>query len=158
MQLAVPVRQVPVAAFSTDGIWSTGHVFLKAHAEAHAGPETVLDRLNDRDLFLPLQVAGQRAITLLNKARIARLEVPGEQAADALAEDHENLAGRIEPVVLTVTPGHQLAGWLSIQAPEWQSRLSDYLNKLPGDFFPLYADDTLHLVNKHAVLRIQSQG
>ncbi len=35
---------------------------------------------------------------------------------------------------------------------------ADYLNNLPGLFFPMYADDALHLLNKQAVLRIQSQA
>ncbi len=158
MQLAVPVRQVRVAVLSTDGLWSGGHLFLKPLAETHAGPETVLDRLNDGDLFLPVQLPGERAITLLNKAHIVRAVVQDGQPGDALTEDQENLTGRIEPVYVTVVPGQQLSGWLSIQAPQWQARLSDYLNNLPGTFFPLYADDALHLINKHSVLRIQSQG
>lgn len=158
MQLAVPVRRVTVAALCLDGIWSSGTLFLKPHAEAHSGPETVLDRLNDRDLFLPVQLPGERAITLLNKAHIARLVVRDGQPGDAVTEEQENLAGRIEPVIVSLAPGDHLSGWLSIQAPEWQSRLSDYLNSLPGTFFPLYADDAIHLLNKHAVIRIQSQG
>ena len=158
MQLAVPVRQVRVAALSLDGLWSNGHLFLKPLAQTHAGPETVLDRLNDRDPFLPLQVPGDRSITLLNKAQIARVMVPEGQAGDAVTEDQENLAGRIEPVLLTMLQGHPVSGWIAIQAPQWQSRLSDYLNNLPGLFFPMYADDALHLINRQAVLRVQSQG
>ena len=158
MQLAIPVRQVRVAALSLDGIWSDGYLFLKPLAETHFGPETVLDRLNDRDQFLPVQIAGDRSITLLNKAHIARLLVREGQAGDAVTESHENLAGRIETVVVTVMGGQHPSGWLAIQAPEWQSRLSDYLNHLPGQFFPMYVDDALHLINKHAVLRIQSQA
>ena len=60
MQLAVPVRQVSVTVLSTDGIWSEGHLFLRPLAENHTGPETVLDRLNDRDEFLPVQLPGER--------------------------------------------------------------------------------------------------
>src|SRR5574341_1423542 len=158
MQLAVPTRQVRVDVVSTDGIWCSGHLFLKPLAETHSGPETVLDRLNDGDLFLPVQLPGERAITLVNKARVVRLVVRGGLPGDAVTEDQENLAGRIEPVQVTVVPGEQLSGWLSIQAPQWQARLSDYVNNLPGAFFPLYADDALHLINKHAVLRFHSQG
>ena len=158
MQLAVPVRQVRVAVLSADAVWSTGHLFLKPLAETHSGPETVMDRLNDRDLFLPVQLPGERAITLLNKDHIVRLVVHNGQPGDALTEDQENLTGRIEPVYVTVAPGQQLSGWLSIQARKLEARLSDYLNSLPGSFFPLYADDALHILNKNAVLRIQSQG
>jgi hypothetical protein len=158
MQLAVPVRKVQVAVLTLDGVWSVGTLFLKPLAETHSGAETVLDRLNDRDLFLPVQIPGEGSITLLNKAHVARLVVQDGRPGDAVTEDQENLAGRIEPVVLTVMPGHQLSGWLSIQAPEWHSRLSDFLNSLPGTFFQLYADDALHLVNKHAVVRIQAEA
>ncbi len=158
MQLAVPVRQVRVTVLSTDGIWTSGNLFLKPLAENHSGAETVLDRLNDPDVFLPVQLPGERSITLLHKAHIVRLVVQDAQPGDALTEDQENLSGRIEPVHCTVAPGQQLSGWLSVQAPEWRARLSDYVNNLPGSFFPLYADDALHLINKHAVLRIQSQG
>jgi hypothetical protein len=158
MQLAVPVRQVRVTVLSTDGVWSTGTLFLKPLAENHSGAETVLDRLNDPDVFLPVQLPGERSITLLHKVHIVRLVVQDAQPGDALTEDQENLSGRIEPVHCTVAPGQQLSGWLSVQAPEWRARLSDYVNNLPGNFFPLYADDALHLINKHAVLRIQSQG
>ncbi len=158
MQLAVPVRQVRVSVLSADGVWSSGHLFLKPLAETHSGPETVLDRLNDRDAFLPVQLPGERAITLLNKGHIVRLVVQDGRPGDALTEDQENLSGRIEPVHCTVVPGQRLSGWLSIQGPQWQSRLSDYLNNLPGAFFPLYADDALHLINKLAVLRLHSQG
>jgi len=158
MQLAVPVRQVRVAVLSTDGIWSTGSLFLNPLAANHSGSETVLDRLNDQELFLPVQLPGERSITLLHKTHIVRLVVEEAQPGDALTEDQENLSGRIEPVHCTVAQGQPLSGWLSVQAPEWKARLSDYVNNLPGTFFPLYADDALHLINKHAVLRIQSQG
>ncbi|HYB74258.1 MAG TPA: hypothetical protein VED18_12870 [Candidatus Sulfotelmatobacter sp.] len=158
MQLAVPVRQVRVAVLSTDGIWSTGSLFLNPLAANHSGSETVLDRLNDQELFLPVQLPGERSITLLHKTHIVRLVVEEAQPGDALTEDQENLSGRIEPVHCTVARGQPLSGWLSVQAPEWKARLSDYVNNLPGTFFPLYADDALHLINKHAVLRIQSQG
>lgn len=158
MQLAVPVRKVAITALSLDGVWSSGTLFLKPVAETHSGPETVLDRLNDRDLFLPIEIAGERHITLLNKAHLARLVVRDGQPGDAVPEDQENLAGKIEPVLITLAPGHQLSGWLAIQAPDWQARLSDYVNSLAGSFFQLYADDALHLLNKHAVVRIQSQS
>ena len=91
MQLAVPVRKVSIAALSLDGVWSTGILFLKPVAETHSGPETVLDRLNDRDLFLPIQIAGERHITLLSKTHVARLLVRDGQPGDALPEDQENL-------------------------------------------------------------------
>ena len=158
IQLAVPVRQVAVAALSLDGTWSRGHLFLKLLAGGHGGPETVQDRLNDPDLFLPLQIPGERAITLLNKAQTVCLVVPAEEPSDAVTEDLEHPAGRIEPVVLTMAPGHQLSGWLCIVAPAWRCRLSDYLNTLGGAFFPLYAEDALRLINKHFVLRVQPQA
>jgi hypothetical protein len=90
MQFAIPVQQVRVAARSLDGVWSDGYRSLKPLAGTHSSAETVLDRLNDRDLFLPVHIAGDRdrAVILLNEAQIARPLVRDRQAGDADAARH----------------------------------------------------------------------
>lgn len=78
--LTIPARPVPLTVWTIDGATLRGQIFLRLHDEAHAGPETVQDRLNDPDLFLTLSVPGDEPLVFLNNGEqlngIVRIEGP----------------------------------------------------------------------------------
>jgi hypothetical protein len=121
-----------------------GSLFLHLNAEAHAGPETVLDRLNTPDRFLVLGVADDSAPVLLNKVQIIRVDVSSEAAAPATDLEH---------VRVRLINGEELDGTVCIEGPEGQHRLSDLLNAQPA-FLPLQGPARLHLLQKRFISRI----
>jgi CheY-like chemotaxis protein len=154
--LAVPVRSVPVTFWTIDGATLSGQIFLRLNVEAHAGPETVQDRLNDSDLFVTLSVAGGTPVIFLNKIQVIRVDAP-EEEEERPPEAGERLVGvSIESIRVQLINGEQLSGAVRIEGPAGRRRLSDFLNKQPP-FLALRGSDRLHLLHKRFIARIVPQ-
>jgi len=87
VDLAVPMRSATLTFRTEDGKSFEGTLSLHLNAEKHQGTETVLDRLNDLNLFLPLRVPGDLHVVFLNKIHIVRVDVPHEEGAPVDPED-----------------------------------------------------------------------
>jgi CheY-like chemotaxis protein len=153
--LAIPVRPVSLTLWTVDGATLHGQVFLRLNAEAHVGPETVQDRLNDPDLFLTLSVSGDNPLVFLNKIQVIRVEVAEED--ERLPDTPDSLVGVcIEPIRVLLINGEQLSGTVWIEGPTGKRRLSDFLNTQPS-FLALQGADRLRLLHKRYIARIVPQ-
>jgi CheY-like chemotaxis protein len=152
--LTVPMRSVSAEYWTVDGMTFQGTLSLHVNAETHQGPETVLDRLNDPNLFLTLRVPGDVPVVFLNKIQIVRVDVPPEEGTYV---DPEHVAeANIQPIKVQLINGEQLQGTVRIEGPAGRRRLSDFLNIQPA-FLTLVGPERLHLLQKRFIARIVPQ-
>jgi DNA-binding response OmpR family regulator len=147
--LSVPMQLARATFWTEDDATFEGSVFLHLTAEAHDGPETVLDRLNMPDRFLVLSVADDSPVVLLNKGQIIRVDVPCKAAPPEVLASTAN----VEHVRLRLINGEQLDGTVCVEGPEGQHRLSSLLNAQSA-FLPLQGSARLHLLQKRFISRI----
>ena len=145
VDFVVPVQSATFTFWTVDGRSFEGTLSLHLNAEKHQGTETVLDRLNDQNLFLPLRVPGDLPVVFLNKNQIVRVDVSHEEGAPV---DPEHVAELIN--------GEPLQGIVRIDGPSGRRRLSDFLNTQPA-FLPLVGSERLHLLHKRFIARIEPQ-
>jgi hypothetical protein len=150
--LSVPVRSATFIFRTVDGQSFEGTLSLHLNAETHQGAETVLDRLNDTNLFLPLRVPGGLPVVFLNKNQIVRVDIPREEGAPADPEDVAEI--NIQPIKVHLVNGEHLQGTVRIDGPSGRRRLSDFLNTQPA-FLPLVGPELVHLLQKRFIARIE---
>lgn len=150
--LSVPVRSATFIFRTVDGKSFDGTLSLHLNAETHQGAETVLDRLNDTNLFLPLRVPGDLPVVFLNKNQIVRVDVSREEGAPADPEDVAET--NIQPIKVHLVNGEHLQGTVRIDGPSGRRRLSDFLNTQPA-FLPLVGPELVHLLQKRFIARIE---
>jgi hypothetical protein len=154
VDLTVPMQSATIIFWTVDGKSFEATLSLHLNAEKHLGTETVLDRLNDPNLFLPLRVSGDLSVVFLNKIQIVRVDVSHEEVAPV---DPEHMAEtNIEPIKVHLINGEQLQGTVRIDGPCGRRRLSDFLNTQPA-FLPLVGPELLHLLHKRFIARIEPQ-
>lgn len=152
VDLAVPVQSATFIFRTVDGKSFEGTLSLHLNAENHPGAETVLDRLNDPNLFLPLRVPGDLPVVFLNKIHIVRVDASLEEGTPA---DPEHAAEtNTQPIKVQLVNGEQLQGTVRIEGPSGRRRLSDFLNTQPS-FLPLVGPERLHLLHKRFIVRIE---
>lgn len=154
VDLAVPVRSATFSFRTVDGVTFEGTLSLHLNAEKHQGSETVLDRLNDPNLFLPLRVPGDHPVVFLNKIRIVRVDVSHEEGGTVDPEHADET--NIQPIKVRLIDGEQLEGIVRIDGPSGRRRLSDFLNDQSA-FLPLVGPEMLHLLHKRYIARIEPQ-
>lgn len=154
MDLTVPVQSATCLFWTVDGMSFEGSLSLHLNAETHEGNETVLDRLNGPNLFLPLRVPGNLPVVFLNKIQIVRVDAPHEGGTPADPE-HE-AETNTQPIKVQLINGEQLQGTVRIDGPRGRRRLSDFLNTQPA-FLPLVGPELLHLLHKRFIVRIEPQ-
>ncbi len=153
--LAVPTRVVPLTLWTLDGGRLRGEIFLRLNVEAHAGPETVQDRLNAPDQFLTLSGVGDVPLVFLSKGQVIRVEVPEEEWPPGGTDAGVGVS--IEPVRVRLTTGEELSGTIRIEGPSGKRRLSDFLNTPPA-FLPLRGADRMHLLHKRFIAHVVPQA
>lgn len=149
--LTVPTQLVPIDCWTADEAMLSGEVSLHLVSDAHDGPETVQDRLNNRETFLPLRLALEGALVLLNKIHIIRVDVGDSElaayfpAGSCDVEDHQ--------IRVQLIDGEHLEGAVTVDLPAERRRLSDYLNAQPA-FMPLRGRDRIHLLQKRFIVQV----
>ena len=98
---------------------------LRQIAERHSGRETILDILNSKTSFIPLEDLKARDILFLNKSEVVRVKLHERDLAPEI-----NIPLEV-PVEVKLTNGEILVGNFLIDMPPARSRVSDYLNYSP---------------------------
>ncbi|MBI3077855.1 MAG: hypothetical protein HYY85_12870 [Deltaproteobacteria bacterium] len=150
--LTLPTRPVTVRACSQHGLAIEGTLLLRGAPGQHVGKESLLERLNDEEPFLPLLTEPGPCCVLLAKAHLLFLAVAGwpdeEPPAEWLAR------ARTERVELTLVEGPPMQGTLMIPLIPRGSRIQDYLVSVGAGFFPLQGEQELYLINAAALVAV----
>jgi len=149
-ELCVPVHRLTATFWMVDGSTFTASLFIHLNAEGHDGPETVLDRLNEEDRFLPLAMA-EEGVAFLGKWQLIRVDVAQNEFTGQAADVNGPVI--YERIRVQLANGEQLIGSVCFGGRSGRRRLSDHLNTEPG-FLALQGTERLHLINKRFVLRI----
>ncbi len=140
-KIRVPVRVSQPGLAPMDGYLSLG-----PQAQFHAGPETLLERLNAPSRVIPFQ-RGEDGRTLL----LSRLDVEwvaADPAVSPLLIRPPNFQITSEEMAsIRLAGGATLEGRVQMELPEHLNRASDYVNG-EEDFFPLMTPFGVLLVNK----------
>jgi hypothetical protein len=143
----VPTVQLATELHWTDGPVLRGHVYMPALSAVHAGPMQPQEWINSPPVFFPFRQDGGETI-LVNKHQVLAMSVeapaPGEEDA-------------WEPAVLmkravVEAGGRRFEGDVTIDMPENQRRLVDYLNR-PESFLCLVSGGSHLLVRKELIAR-----
>lgn len=143
-KIRVPVRVSQGGMPPIEGYLSCG-----PQAQFHAGPETLLERLNEPSRVIPFQRAEDERTILLNRADIDWIAADAAVAPSLVCPPTYQVTHQ-ESVDLRLIGGASLEGQVQIELPEHLNRASDFLNG-PEDFFPLLTPFGVLLVNKQRV-------
>lgn len=125
-----------------------GKIFIPARAYTHDGAMRPDEWINQATNFFPFLPDGARRAQLLNKRYVVVLTVENAAVeAEPLAEF--GFAQRVHVECGTLT----LEGVVSIEMPETQRRLLDFMNR-PELFLTLRDGDRCHIVQKHRITSI----
>ncbi len=151
-ELAVERRTVEVAIRFPGQEVVRGHLFLALTAKGHAGPETVLDLMNEPEPFFVLKVDGEPPVRMINKERIIEVEVgPADEPPE---DDPGQAVAKEEEMTLMFQDGFGLSGTARVELPPAKSRLIDFLN-YSERFFSLRDGGGTHVVNRKHISHVK---
>jgi hypothetical protein len=150
-KIRVPVRLARLGAPPEPGTMA-----LAPHAELHAGPETLMERLNTPTHVVPFQLPGSDVVLLVMRQHIEWVDAD-EGVEPRLVRPETYRATSQEQVRVRMAGGESFEGVLAIEMPDETNRPSDYLN---GEdlFFPLRMPNGTRLVNKLRVVDVLVHG
>jgi len=140
-KIRVPVRVSQAGMAPMDGYLSLG-----PQAEFHAGPETVLERLNTPSRVIPFQRGEDERTLLLHRGDLEWVAADPAVAPMLICPPNFQITSE-ETATLWLVSGTTLEGRVQMELPEHLNRASDYMNGAE-DFFPLMTPFGVLLVNK----------
>jgi len=149
----IPKRRIPVTLWSDHLQGVQGVVFLDLDAAGNRH-QTVLEKLNESERFLPVGIGNDGRIHLFNKRRLSRV-TSGRQVIQSDVFTRGFLPWREEESVVRLDDGTTLTGriWMPLQRET--QRISDFLNQHGWDFFPLITPIAVHLIHTTAVVDVE---
>lgn len=126
------------------------NLFLRQVAEEHSGREIILDILNSKAGFIPLEDFQANEILLVNKGKIMCVELKERDLTE------ETMLTPEIPVEVKLTTGEILTGGLFLAMRPERSRLSDCLNFSP-QFLYLCREKGDIILNKSYVFSVKEQ-
>ena len=133
-----------------------GCFFISGNSRTHAGPEGVIDVLNDETGFFPFEArrpGGTRAI-LYNRAHVIFV---------ALADKHEPRrnpgydVATPRSVAMLMSNGTRLHGGVRVFCPHGSDRLSDFA-RAHETFRYLEAEHTTYIINLHHLVELTEES
>ena len=148
--------RLPLTLSIVGGPPVAGWISLSRHSELRRGPQTLLERLNDKVRVLP--VVHSEVTHLVNRMLIEWAEAaPGVDST--LVGPAAFLVTREEHAIVRLRSGRLLEGIIAMEMPENFNRTSDFINGTE-DFFALRSGPRTLLVNKRRVreVRLETPG
>jgi hypothetical protein len=150
---SLPRQSVAARLLLTEGKERRGAVYIMARAPHREGPETTLEMLNRPEGFFAFLPEGSKDVQLVSRAHTIMLVVPADDPA--AHPTHMRLSGaRLVGLEVKLDTGKTIAGHASLELPQHQSRVIDYLNATSDPFFAVTSDGSTHFVNRAHVLYV----
>ncbi len=143
-------NKLKVTIFRSDGLKQDVIFFVRQFAEEHSGKELVLDIMNSRSSFIPLEDVENNDIFFFNKRNVMFLELYERDLAEETM-----LANEIH-VQVDLTNGDILNGSFFIEMPQERSRVSDYIN-FASDFIYLCRGKGDVILNKEFMFSVKEK-
>ncbi len=124
--------------------------FLRQVAEEHSGREVVLDIVNSKASFIPVEDYTTKEFFLINKSEIMFLELDERDLTE------ETMLAPEIPVHIELTNGTILTGSFFVEMPPERSRLGDYINFGP-QFAYLCRDESDIILNKAYIFSVKDK-
>jgi len=140
-------REAAEITLST-GTTISGHFFLSASSQVHAGPERVGDLLNLDGGFFPFEAPNGETL-LINRAHVIKVVLP-EHVIEAQLDEGYDLATR-RHVTILLTSGERVTGHVTVFRPAGHDRLSDYAHIDDRFRYVEQSDRTLLINSIHIV-------
>jgi hypothetical protein len=148
---------MPVEVCMTTGSRLQGEMFLRPGSVAHAGAETVSDRLNDGSPFFPLKVsAPQPSVLLVGKAHVRYVIAPSMDDDDRIADGRSAAAQAL--VTAVMDSEEAFTGVFFVDMPPERVRVLDYVNEPSLSFVPLTHLDKEYLLNRQHILHFKDMS
>ncbi len=154
----VDTRAVSVEVSFGDGARLSGDMFLRPSIVTLSGVESMADRMNDRDLFLPIRVPGQADAVLIGKAQVRYLSAEVETLPEpsSLPEATDAVSFEME---VELDHGELLRGKFHAVLPRGKSRALDFINGHDGLFLSFVVARREYVLNRAYIRRIsESRG
>jgi hypothetical protein len=148
-ELRVPTIALDAEILCADGRSFNGRIFLPAAAHHHTGPMRPAEWMNDAAPFFPFLPSDATTSVILNKHEVLILTVGAMPAP----EDEASVAALREHRVTVECRDRVVSGTVTIDMPETQLRVVDYLNR-PDPFLIVREGDRDHLIRKARITRV----
>lgn len=153
----IGTRAIPVEVCMTTGSRLRGDMFVRPGAVAHAGSETVSDRLNDGSPFFPLRVTEpEEAMLLVGKAHVRYVIAPPMDDDDRIVDGRSACSQVL--VTAVMDSDEAFTGVCFVDLPPDKIRVLDYVNEPSLSFVPLAHLDKEYLLNRHHILHFKDMG
>ena len=148
--LYIKKESIKVTIFTRTGEKTEGLIFVALSSKFHRGRETVYELLSNDEPFVI--VKSKEDVYFVNKDYIKKMLIPDEEVARV-----EGVKKKSERCALEFADGERMDCLIQFEPKSYKFRLSDFLNHVP-QFFPVYFEDKLFLVNRNQVISVISEG
>jgi len=147
--LQVPTVALAAEVLFADGQVVLGRIFVPAAASTHPGPMRAEEWMNDPEAFFPLLPDQADKPVIVNKRQVLVLVV----SEDPGPGEPDEAGFVLERRIVVECGGRRVEGKVSIDMPEHQCRVLDYLNT-PKPFLTLRDEGRNHLIQKSQITRV----
>lgn len=142
--------RVGVNLATSSGVALQGWIALSPVSPLHAGPETLLERLNAGDQVFPLEGGAPGGGVLLVNPLDVECVRPARGTPNELVRRAHFGPPREERVQVRFRSGAEVEGLVRFELPPGFNRISDFLNS-PEEFYTLDAADGVWVIHKRLV-------
>jgi len=144
-------RRIDATVTLSSGACTRGCFFAAGDSLRHAGPERLIDLLNEESGFVPFEIRDALGIRTVLYNRIHILFIALEEN-DASLDPGYNVAKR-RFVSILLSNGQSVAGAVRVYRPEGHDRLSDWTRQ-PETFRYLETSDMALLINSAHIVDV----
>lgn len=147
--LYIKKESINVTIFMRSGEKTEGQIFVALSSRFHPGRETVYELLSNDEPFVI--VKSKEDVYFVDKDYIKKILISDEEIKKV-----EGVKVKSEKCSIEFANREMMDCLIRFEPQPYKFRLSDFLNQAP-QFFSVYSEDKLFLVNRNQVISIISE-